>query len=1200
MKAILKRIGALASAVTVSASWTGLLPVSAEEDVKAVPAAALFINEVCTGNAGENGNITTAVDKKGEYCDWIELYNNSDSDADISGYTLVKDDSDSYTFEGVTVPAHGFKLVFCCKTYNSDEAVPHAAYNLSGDGVKLSLQNGGEEVSTVEVPALDKDTTWGRKPDGSSSFSELTPTPESSNNDAQALVPCNAPVFSAESGMYDREFMLAMSTDPGNTVYYTTDGTDPTTSSTRKKVTSAVRIYNRSGDKAVLATKVPVSQITPWDNGGRLPSESAVDKGTVVRAVTYSKAGEYSNVVTKTYFVGVNNASHNNLPILSVTTDPDNLFDYDKGIFVKGRVYDETPSNWGDDPQANYNQKGMEWERPAHIDFFESDGSLVLSQDCGIRTQGAYSRADYQKSLRFYARADYGEKNFKAALIPSAFAESDGTTLITKYKKFVMRGGGNDNNYTKFKDPFVQALVSDRRFDTQEGRPCVMFIDGEYWGLYTLQEDFDDHYYEENYGVNADEVVVYKKGEIDEGNEEDIELFRELRNFCTSHDLTNAANYEAVSKMLDLESFADYMAAEMYIINEDWPGNNYSMWRTRTVDESNPYADGRWRMNFYDTEMGTDHYGNSSTKYNRNNLSNIMKNNYDDLPVIFNALIKNPEFRQMFATRFMDIANVNFNYDRCTSMEQYYLDSYYPELDRYFARFPTWANKSNASEPCRMRMETFLKKRPSYVPTMLSTDLGLKTAVKVSVSAVNPEGGNVYINTSTLDISGGMSGSYFPDYDITLTAVPQEGYYFAGWQGTVSSADSTITVNPADAGFLQAVFIPESGSTGLHTVTFKGDGVECTLFVKHGEAPVVPTSALEREGYTYTLTGLPKTVTADTVVTVKYTGIKYTVKFMGNGASGSSYTQSMTYGQSAKLLANKYTRSGYIFRGWGKSAGTSEVLYTNMQSVSNLTPKADSTVNLYAVWAKSLSKCTVTLASADYPFTGKQIKPGIIVKDGSTTLKNDTDYKLTFSDNVNVGTGKVTITGIGKYGGTVTKNFTITESSVKVGISTAEVTIPTQYYTGSALTPDPKVVVDGAVLKNGKDYTVTYKNNIKTGKGIAIIYGKGQYNGSRSVSFLIAPAVPTGLSLKAYDNGHILATWRMDKYADGYQFVISSDPNFKTDTKTHVMLKNTTITRLCTGLKKNTKYYIKLRAYKLVSGSRVYSKYTDVSTCTTK
>ena len=165
------------------------------------------------------------------------------------------------------------------------------------------------------------------------------PTPGASNNDAESAVPCNAPKFSAESGMYSSQFGLSLSTDEGNTIYYTTDGSDPATSTTRKEYTSEITVKNRSSEQAILATFVKVSEITPWNNSNSFPSNSAVDKGTVIRACTLSSAGKYSDTVTKSYFVGVSSKNHNNLPIISVTTDTANLFDYDTGIYIKGKTY---------------------------------------------------------------------------------------------------------------------------------------------------------------------------------------------------------------------------------------------------------------------------------------------------------------------------------------------------------------------------------------------------------------------------------------------------------------------------------------------------------------------------------------------------------------------------------------------------------------------------------------------------------------------------------------------------------------------------------------------------------------------------------------------------------------------------------------------------------------------------------------------
>ena len=1181
---LLKRVTSLCSAAALAAAglYSPVFEASAQTDAK------IFINEICTGNTGANGNL------EGEY-DWIELYNASGSDVDISGWKLIKDDKNEYVFEGVIVPANGYKVIYCAKKYIGDE--PNAGYNLSGSGVKLSLTDGTDAVDTVDVPALADDTVWARKPDGSAEFSVVLPSPAKTNNDSKSAIPCNAPEFSAESGIYSSAFDLTISTDAGNKVYYTTDGTDPSSSSTRKEYTSSINIYNRSSDAMTVANALKPSEITPWagSNSAKLPRNSAVDKGTVIRAVTYSAAGEYSETVTKTYFVGVSNASHNGLPIMSVTTDPASLFDYETGINRLGAVYQANKKTSADpnNPEANYNQRGKEWERACHIDFFESDGTLALSQDCGMRTQGAYSRADYQKSFRFYARDEYGPKNFKYTFFDDAYQENGSGKQLTKFKKLVMRNGGNDTNYTKFKDTYLQSLVADRSFDTQEGRPCVLFIDGEYWGLYTLQEDYDDHYYEENYDVDADEVVVYKKGEIDEGLEEDIELFNQLRTFAKNNDLSKAANYQKISEMLDLQSFADYMAAEIYINNEDWPGNNYSMWRTRNVDESNPYADGRWRMNFYDTEMGVDHYGNYSTKYNRNNLNNIKNNSWDDMPVIFNALLRNNEFKKMFVNAIMDMANINFAYDRANARKEYYMHTYYPELTKYFNRFPTWANVSNAADPCLTRMNTFLKNRPGYVPKMLQSSLSLGDYVTVNISALNPQGGKVTVNTSTIDVSDGFSGVYFTDYDITLTAAAEEGYTFVGWAGTVSSSSSTITVSPKNASSVQAVFKRDGDE--LCKVTFTDGTNTVTQYVTKGSSAALPTELFTKTGYTAKAgTDLSK-IQSDTTCRITYSGISYKVRFNPAGGSGIVSTQNMTYGTAAALSANKFTRRGYAFGGWALSSGSTTAKYSDKQTVSDLTVTSGETIDLYAVWFKDISTVTSTLSSSALTYNGTNQRPTVTVKDGSTTLVSGTDYTVAYNSGTACGNYSVTIRGKGKYTGTKTLTYKVQPQALKFKLLTRGQTAMKIDWNSCAGADNYRVYknVNGTYKLLATTKSLTYTDKGLTSGTIYSYRIVPVGNNITGTAFTFKNCTKSKVTkLTASSKARTKVTFKWNKLNDcsGYQIVYCNKKNGTYKALRHLGKNTTTYTH--SGIKSGSTWYFKVRAYTLINGKKYFSDYS--------
>lgn len=252
-------------------------------------------------------------------------------------------------------------------------------------------------------------------------------------------------VFSRQGGVYDEEFELELTSK--GAIYYTTDGSDPSESDTSIKYDGEIKVADRSGDANIVSAVSPTLFCTNFSDYSKddglicridAPSDDAVDKCTVIRAAAKDSAGNWSAVTTQTYFIGSTTdhidgidagckASGSDLAVISITMDYDDLFDSGKGIYVKGDVFDSAlkkfigNKNWikADDTRkldANYSQRGREWEREAHIDFFEMNengAEQVLNQDCGIRIQGNYSRSDLQKGFRLYARKDYGDNKFR-------------------------------------------------------------------------------------------------------------------------------------------------------------------------------------------------------------------------------------------------------------------------------------------------------------------------------------------------------------------------------------------------------------------------------------------------------------------------------------------------------------------------------------------------------------------------------------------------------------------------------------------------------------------------------------------------------------------------------------------------------------------------------------------------------------------
>ena len=574
----------------------------------------IYISEICPSNSGTSEK-TAMQDKNGEPSDWIEIYNPTNKDISLTGFSLSKNGGGDQPLGGYVVKAHDYIIVYCSSAGFENADFPHADFSIGKvSEAEIILKYDSFQCESIKLPKLNKGVSYSKNAKGEMYVSE--PTPLAAN--AEKTIG-DTPVFSQAAGSYEKAFDLEITAGESQTVYYTTDGTDPATSDTRKVYENALRIDDRSDDENDLSAYDPMKIQLDYRDSIKLPDKSAVDKGTVIRACAEGTSGKCGKTVTATYFVDVSSADHNDLPIVSITTDPDGLFNEKTGIYCLGDVYkeydEENPDHpWNGSIPANYNQRGREWEKECYVEYFDSEGNSLISQDCGIRIQGGWSRADYQKSFRLYARSDYGKSSFDTAFWDS-FTDVNGEA-ITSCKTFVLRNGGNDANYSKFKDMMIQNMVSGRGVETQQGTACVLFIDGEYWGLYTLQTDYSDRYFADRYNVAKSNVVMYKNDELSEGEAEDEKLFNDMYKFITENDMSIEENYRKACAMIDMDNLVEYAATEMYIFNDDWPQNNYACWRTRTIEQGNSYADGRWRFVLFDTESSCSHYNEKDLETN--------------------------------------------------------------------------------------------------------------------------------------------------------------------------------------------------------------------------------------------------------------------------------------------------------------------------------------------------------------------------------------------------------------------------------------------------------------------------------------------------------------------------------------------------------------------------------------------------------
>lgn len=558
-----------------------------------------------------------------------------------------------------------------------------------------------------------------------------------------------APAFSVISGFYDEAFELELTARKGYDIYYTIDGSTPDEESIPYE--GPVLIYNRSTEDNIYRSIPNFTYDWFYSDIDTEP----VDKAFVVRAIAIGPNGIKSEVKTETFFVGLNDYQDAN--VLSLVSNPEDLFG-PQGIYVTGEEYDSwyTGGQEGDDPDPNFQIHGLEC--PVSVEFFEA-GELILSQNAGVRVQGGSHRDGRFKRLSVIAREEYsGSKFFDEEIFAGKRTHS-----------FVLRDD--------FEDAFSMTLVSGRDVSYQLSKPVVVFLDGEYWYTVYLEEKYSEAFFEEEYGVS--DVQYYKSGTNDE-----------IKTFLSEHDLSNPQDYEAICNIIDIQSYIDCMAANIYLANADWAEySNIAMWRS-TNRENDGYGDGRWRYAMYDLDLCTSLYRG---EHDLLDITDAEVNSFVEVrdwssPVIewrlFKNLCKNDDFRKQFVISFMDMVNTNFSVPTmAVKLDEWGLDLSYKDY--------------------------FYVNRAGYITGYMGEIFELTGSLEtITIKISDDAAGIVTVNTCNPEfIENSWNGVYFTDYPISVSATANEGYHFVGWQGDISEEASKLSIVIPTGGItVEAVF----------------------------------------------------------------------------------------------------------------------------------------------------------------------------------------------------------------------------------------------------------------------------------------------------------------------------------------------------------------------------------------------------------
>lgn len=598
--------------------------------------------------------------------------------------------------------------------------------------------------------------------------------------------------FSRESGFYEEPFWLELHAPFGAKIYYTLDGSVPDENALL--YTEPIAIDDATSHPNIHSMRTDTAVESMWDMMGyRLP-DHPVDKCTIVRAAYRDADGNVGEAKTASYFVGYDKkAGYENMQVMSVVTSPENLFDPDTGIYVLGSGYDEELEE-----DANFSRHGFAWERPADIQLFGADREPVLKQSCGIRVQGGASRSGLPKSMNFYAREDYG-------LARRFYVDLFGTGYLPD--TITLTAGGQDA-VAKLRDMFVSTLTKDKAFATMNYKPCVMFLNGEYWGVYWLTERYTDAYIEHRYGVDDDNIITIKHSRLTKESEDDWSLYVLLTNYLSDTDFTDSANYRELDYLIDVRSYIDYYATGIYIGSSvDWPGTNEAFWRAREPSEDGGYEDGRWRWMLFDVNT-------SSLSYDRvesDTIKWVMEHSEG-----FTNLCRSEEFKKDFTLTLMDLANITFSEENTEPVIDAYLELMREPLNKNLDRFYGEDSRRLYREVANIRK--FLKRRKSCIAPYVKEHFGLSgTLGVVEIETSERAAGSVVINTTAVPFGedGKWSGEYFTDYPVAVSAFANEGYRFVGWEtdrgaGIEKTDETRLELEiPEDGISVKAVFEKE-------------------------------------------------------------------------------------------------------------------------------------------------------------------------------------------------------------------------------------------------------------------------------------------------------------------------------------------------------------------------------------------------------
>lgn len=687
----------------------------------------VVLNEICAAN----GDLIYDTDFF-NFPSWIELHNTSSSPFNVGGYYLSDTNAEPFKWVipfGTTIAANGFLLIWC----DGRNTKLHTNFLLDAEGEEVILtKSNGVVIERLSYKQQYANVSYGRTTNGTGPWEYLvTPSPQSSNFNKTGVEVLSPPLFSKSSGRYGASQQLELSSETtGSSIRFTTDGSEPTTTSS---------LYTTS-----------------------LSLSSTI----IIKAKVFKDGYLPSKTRSNTYFINEHSSS---LPTISISTNPLYLYDNTLGIYVQGTngvdgFCQGTPANWNQD-----------WERHAVFEYFDKDGKELVEQAVDIRIGGNCSRTQPQKSLVVKARDKYGSNTINFRFFESKDVHNIGGLML--------RNSGNDFNVSMIRDELMQKLtVGEMDIDYLDYQPSILYLNGQYMGIINIREKIDADYVESNYSLSKDKIDLLET--FENALEGSADTYINYRQTLQGMDRSTPQAFDYIDQNIDVQSYIDYLVTQIYYGNTDWPGNNIKFWRPRANG-------GKFRWILWDLDFGFALYepwASSATHPTLNFATATDGPGWPNPPwstLHIRLVLQNPIFRARFIQTMNTAINTTFKPERVIEMINSMKGTIEDEVPYHKQRW--WGTKEEWNWEIE-KLRQFAISRNAYMKQHVIDFFGLTDNVTVSTNNLTG-GGKIKLNGVILNQAENNS-QIAKGLPFQIQALPNVGSRFREWKITKQEASA--------------------------------------------------------------------------------------------------------------------------------------------------------------------------------------------------------------------------------------------------------------------------------------------------------------------------------------------------------------------------------------------------------------------------